>query len=155
MTAVVIGVGNEYRRDDGVGPAVAARFTSLRVPDVRVVVTDGDPARLLDAWTGMALAVVVDAVVVRAPSPGRVHRLTVDALPNSGAASSSHGLGVPEAVELARALDRLPGRLVFYTVEISETGYGIGLTAPVAAAVATVTTAVLRELSACRPTSPV
>ena len=147
MSAVVIGVGNEYRRDDGVGPAVAAQISCLRLPDVRAVVTDGDPARLLDAWTGMAVAVVVDAVVVRDPSPGRVHRLTVDALPGGGTANSSHGLGIPEAVELARALGRLPGRLVFYTVEISETGYGIGLSSPIATAVNTVTTAVLRELS--------
>ncbi|MFI7680112.1 hydrogenase maturation protease [Actinophytocola sp. NPDC049390] len=147
MNAVVIGVGNEYRRDDGIGPAVAARVADVRGPGVRVVITDGEPARLLDAWTGTDVTVVVDAVVVRDPSPGRVHRLTVDALPEGQAVPSSHGMGIPEAVELARALNRLPGRLVFYTVEIGDTGYGTGLSAPVAAAVGPVTAAVLRELS--------
>ena len=146
MNAVVIGVGNEYRRDDGVGPAIAAAVADKRAPGIQVVVTDGEPARLLDAWHGAEVAVVVDAVVVRHPDPGHVHRLTVDALPGGGTAGSSHGLGIPEAVELARALGRLPERLVFFTVEIGDIGYGTGLSAPVAAAVAPVAAAVLREL---------
>lgn len=148
MNAVVIGVGNEFRRDDGVGPAIAERVAREHRPGVRVVLTDGEPARLLDAWRDADVAVVVDAVVVRHPEPGHVHRLTVDALPGGGTAGSSHGLGIPEAVELARALDRLPGRLVFFTVEISETGYGTGLSAAVAAAVDPVAVAVVREISA-------
>lgn len=147
MTAVVIGVGNEYRRDDGVGPAIAERIRILRLPDVQVVTTDGEPTRVLDAWTGKDIAVVIDAAVLRDPTPGRVHRMAVDDLPGGNPAHSSHGLGIPEAVELARALDRLPGRLVFYTVEISETGYGPGLSTPVTAAIAPVTAAVLRELA--------
>jgi hydrogenase maturation protease len=146
---VVIAVGNEFRRDDGVGPAIAERVRSLDLPGVRVVTTDGEPTRVLDAWTGADLAVIVDAVMVHDPAPGRVHRLAVDGLPSSASASSSHGLGIPEAVELARALGRMPGRIVFYTVEVSETGFGAGLSAPVAAAVPVVTAAVLRELGRC------
>jgi hydrogenase maturation protease len=147
VTNVVIGVGNPYRRDDGVGPAVAEEIGRLGLPGTCVVVTDGEPSRLLDAWTGTDVAVVVDAALLRDPAPGRVHRLPVEGLPGGVAASSSHGLGIPEAVELARALDRLPARLVFYTVEIDEAGYGTGLSAPVAAAVPSVVDAVLAELA--------
>lgn len=147
MRAVVIGVGNDYRRDDGVGPAVAARVGRLGLPDVRVVVTDGEPSRLLDAWAGVDVAVVVDAAVLRDPTPGRVHRLPVEGIPGGATTGSSHGLGIPEAVELGRALDRLPEHLVFYTVEVGETGYGTGLTDPVVAAVPTVVAAVLSELA--------
>jgi hypothetical protein len=32
------------------------------------VITDGEPARLVEAWTGAALAIVVDAVSAR-PAP--------------------------------------------------------------------------------------
>lgn len=142
---VVIAVGNEFRRDDGVGLAVADQI-SRRRGDVRVVATDGEPTRLIDAWTGADVAVVVDAVRVHDPCPGRVHRTDVAALPGGAAPSSSHGLGVPDAVELAGALDRLPGRLVLYTVEIVDTGFGVGLSGPVAAAVPTLVDAVLREL---------
>jgi hydrogenase maturation protease len=39
MTDVAIGVGNEFRRDDGVGIAVAESFRGLEPPGVRVVTT--------------------------------------------------------------------------------------------------------------------
>ncbi|MGH3405779.1 MAG: hypothetical protein ACRDRJ_25285, partial [Streptosporangiaceae bacterium] len=39
-------------------------------PGVELVVTDGEPTRLIEAWTGAALAVVVDAVRVQPPRPG-------------------------------------------------------------------------------------
>lgn len=59
--------------------------------------------------------------------------------------TSSHGLGVPEAVELGEALDRLPERLVVLTVEAADIGYGLGLTEPVAAAVPALVADVLAE----------
>lgn len=43
-----------------------------------------------------------------------------------------HGLGA--AIELARALDRLPGRLVNLAVEGTDFDLGLGLSPPVAAA---------------------
>lgn len=145
MTGVVLGVGNEFRQDDGVGVAVAAEVQGRGLPDVRVFTIDGEPSRMIDAWSGADVAVVVDAVKVRDPVPGRVHRMVVDDLPGHVSATSSHGLGVPEAVELARALDRLPGRLVLYTVEVDATGFGVGLTAPVAVVVRALADTVVRE----------
>ncbi len=38
-------------------------------PGVELVVTDGEPTRLIEAWTGAALAVVVDAVRAQPPHP--------------------------------------------------------------------------------------
>jgi hydrogenase maturation protease len=92
LVVVVIGVGNEYRRDDGAGLAVV---TSLRdrVPSgVELVLTDVERTRLIEAWTGAALAVVVDAVRADPPRPGRVHRFELDR-PLAGATrtASSHG----------------------------------------------------------------
>ncbi|WP_035792133.1 hydrogenase maturation protease [Kitasatospora mediocidica] len=136
----VIGVGNEYRHDDGLGWAVLARLTrrTEQLPDGTALrVCDGDPARLIGLWEGADLAVVVDAAHAHPGRPGRVHRLGLDAGPWSSAAgtTSSHGLGLGEAVELARTLDRLPGRLVVYAVEGTDTSPGIGLSPLVAAAV--------------------
>jgi hydrogenase maturation protease len=102
---------------------------------------------MIDAWTGADVAVVVDAVRLREPTAGRVHRTMVDGIPGGASMTSSHGLGIPEAVELAKALDRLPGRLVLYTVEVAETGYGIGLSSPIAGAVPDLVEAILRELA--------
>jgi hydrogenase maturation protease len=153
MTHVVVGIGNEYRQDDGIGLVVAEQIERRDLPDVRVVSTDGEPSRMIEAWSGADVAVVVDAVRLTDPNPGRVHRMLVGDLPGHVSSASSHGLGVPEAVELARVLDRLPGRLVLFTVEVQETGFGVGLSDPVAAAVGDLVDAVLREL-ANQPSSP-
>ncbi|SFR02152.1 hydrogenase maturation protease [Lentzea waywayandensis] len=141
MTAVVIGVGNEFRRDDGIGPAVAR---AVAESGVHAEISDGDPARLLEAWDGADLVVIVDAIRCTPAVPGRWHRTT---LPHSIPAASSHGLGVPEAVELAEALDRRPEHLVIYAVEVADVGFGIGLSPAVAAAAATLTSAVLTEVA--------
>jgi hydrogenase maturation protease len=144
--AVVIGVGNEFRRDDGAGPAVVARLRGRAPAKVRLVVTDGEPARLVEAWTGAALAVVVDAVRADPPRPGRVHRFVLDRPRPMSPVASSHGLGLDDAVALAVALDRMPGRLIVHAIEAADLGQGPGLTPPVAAAVAAVADAVLADL---------
>ena len=46
----------------------------------------------------------------------RVHRLTATELDTDGATASSHGFGVPYAVQLSRALNRQPGRLVLFGI---------------------------------------
>ncbi|HLY81764.1 MAG TPA: hydrogenase maturation protease, partial [Acidimicrobiales bacterium] len=116
---VVIGVGNPFRRDDGAGPEVARRVRAATPSWVDVVEHDGEPAGLLDVWEGADLAVVVDAVRSHARSPGYVHRVLVEATTGAGAQSgvSSHAGGPGNAVALARALDRMPARLVLYGIE--------------------------------------
>ncbi|MFD8236657.1 hydrogenase maturation protease [Streptomyces sp. NPDC059696] len=135
---VVIGVGNEFRRDDGVGPAVAALLRERAenpafVPDTVVSDCDGDPARLIALWEGARLAVVVDAAQAHPGAAGRIHRIELDAERlGQPSTTSSHGLGLGEAVDLARVLGRLPERLVVYAVEGSDACVGTGLTPAVA-----------------------
>ena len=49
--------------------------------------------------------------------------------------ASTHALGLAEAIELARALDRLPARLELYGIEGARFEAGAGLTPAVAPAV--------------------
>ena len=146
--AVVIGIGNEFRRDDGAGPAVLARLRGRVTGGVGLLVSDGEPAGLIEAWTGVPLAVIVDAVRAEPAVPGRLHRLV---LHQAGAAEvtpvSSHGLGLDSAIGLARALDRMPGTLIVHAVEAADLGQGPGLTPAVAAAVDALADAVLRDLT--------
>ena len=143
---VVIGIGNPFRNDDGIGPAVAAQIEERRLPGVRVVMSDGEPAGLLEAWDGAGLAVVVDAIHLVPASPGGIHRLTAGQLETSGTAASSHGFGVPDAWRLGQALGRLPRRIVIFAVEAADTGPGTGLSPPAAAALPEVVAAVMAEL---------
>ena len=144
---VVIGVGNEFRRDDGAGPAVVASLRGRVPPGVELLLADGEPTRLIEAWTGAALAVVVDAVLANPPRPGRVHRFVLDRpLAGTTRTASSHGFGLDDAVRLALALDRMPGRLVVHAIEADDLSQGQGLTPLVAAAVGDVARAVLSDI---------
>jgi hydrogenase maturation protease len=135
---LVIGVGNRFRSDDAAGLEVAERLAAGLDPGsaTRVIPHEGEPIDLLDVWTGAARAVLVDAVRSGAPA-GTVHRLDpiAERLPAALFATSTHALGVAEAIELGRALGRLPAALRVYGIEGASFAAGLGLSAPVAAAV--------------------
>ncbi|MFF5497411.1 hydrogenase maturation protease [Streptomyces aquilus] len=145
----VIGVGNEFRRDDGVGWTVVARLRERPLPpDTDLATCDGDPGRLIGLWEGARLAVVVDAAHAHPGTPGRVHRLELDAgRLDRPPTTSSHGLGLGEAVELARVLGLLPEQLVVYAVEGADSTLGTGLSPAVADAVAPLVEAVEGEIA--------
>jgi hydrogenase maturation protease len=128
---IVIGVGNPYRRDDGLGPYVVERLRERGVSDAVLATSLGDTAELIDLWDGADLAIVVDAVRCAAAHPGRVHRLTV-CNPPGERARAAQGLDLGDTVELARIARRLPGRMVLYAVEAADVDFGFGLTPAVA-----------------------
>jgi hydrogenase maturation protease len=133
---VVIGVGNEFRRDDGLGPAVVAHLRTMPIPaDVSLAISDGEPTRMMELWAGAELAVVVDAVRTNRDHGGHLYELAVDGLANTATAGTSHHVGLGATVELARALDRLPRRLIVFAVDGVEFGFGPELSPAVAAAV--------------------
>ena len=142
----LIGLGNDLRGDDAAGLLVA-RAARGRAEGIEVVESSGEPIDLLDAWEGFEAVVVVDAVSSGA-EPGTVHRLDAAAgpLPTPFASPSTHALGLAEAVELGRALDRLPPRLVVFGIEGAEFSAGAEPGPAVLEAVAGVAAAALAEL---------
>ena len=56
-------------------------------------------------------------------------------LPQGAFGASTHGFGLHEAVELARALEQLPSRCVVFVIEGAGFEMGAPLSAPAAAAV--------------------
>jgi hydrogenase maturation protease len=146
--AVVIGVGNSERGDDGAGPEVIRLLGSMAPPGMGLLATSGsDPATIMDAWAGVGTAIVVDAMISGA-APGSVTRfdLTQGPLPSAVRLVSTHALGATTAVELARALGRLPARLIIYGIEAGTMGDGSGLSPPVAAAVDVAARLILEEV---------
>lgn len=146
---MVIGVGNPWRRDDGAGLAVARRLQGA-LAAATVLEREGEPAGLIDAWEGAERLWLVDAVS-SGEAPGAVHRIDVASkeLPEDLFRASTHHLGLSEAVELARALGRLPGHAVFYGIEGASFDAGEGLSDAVAEAVETVAQAITEEVERC------
>jgi hydrogenase maturation protease len=143
---IVIGIGNDFRRDDGVGLVVAQRIAERKLPDVRVVSGISEPAELLDVWSGVKRAVVVDAVTGADVTPGRIRRWTGRDLETT-AVVSSHTLGLAQTFALGQALDRTPDELVVLTVDVADVDHGVGLTPAVTAAVPRLVNLIVAELS--------
>lgn len=137
--AVVCGIGNEYRGDDGAGIAVARRVVTAD-PSICLVGPLGEPLDLLGQWDEADLAVVVDAVCSGAP-PGTIHVGELCPPPRQEhrrrrpGTASTHGLGVDDVLELARLLGSAPARVVLVGIEGADFSPGRRLAPGVAVAV--------------------
>ncbi len=146
---MVIGIGNPYRRDDAAGRAVVQGLAG-RVP-VQVMLRehDGEGTSLMDAWQGAELVIITDAVASGA-APGSIVRFDAHTgpVPATAVRDSTHAVGLPEAVELARALGRLPHRLIVYGIAGAAFDAGEGLSPAVEQAVEDVAVRVLQDIAA-------
>jgi len=145
---IVIGFGNEYRSDDGVGIYVARRIGEFAIDDVNVATGISDVLSLIETWQGARTVFLVDAVESGA-SPGTIHKVDafdegLDELRFSG--SSSHSLSIARSVELARAMGRLPESMTIYGIEGENFGSGIGLSPCVKEAADLVITEIVASL---------
>ncbi len=132
-SGILIGVGHADRQDDGVGPYVAQELARRGLP---AVVHEGDGTGLLDLWQSRPACIVIDAVA-GAGAPGTVHTFTEFDHPDFLRADfvhSTHRVGVPEAIALGRALERLPERLLVIGIAGAAFGFGERLSPAVALA---------------------
>ena len=141
-------MGNAWRGDDGAGHAVARAARARAAAGVTVLELELVPPDLFERWTPAARVVLVDAARSGAP-PGTVHRCDARAapLPAELRRVSTHGGGLAEAIELARALDRLPAALLVYALEGARFDPGTGLGPEVAAVVEDAAARALAELA--------
>jgi hydrogenase maturation protease len=114
-TRLVIGIGNRFRSDDAVGPLIADRLAAAGIPAIE---HGGDGPGLIEAWGDHETVILVDAMKSVAPA-GTIRRIDAQAEPVPAGLFhySTHQLGLAEAIEMARTLDRLPPRLIIYGIE--------------------------------------
>lgn len=144
---LVIGVGNAFRGDDGLGLVVARQLRTLSLDGVDVLEQSGEGTTLMEAWGDATQVIVVDAVS-SGSEPGTIYRFeAVDQpLPAIFSRSSTHDFGLAEAIELARRLDRLPAELVVYGVEGKAFEPGAGLSPEIETAAAILIQRISQEL---------
>ena len=155
---VVIGIGNRFRRDDGAALRVIEMLKDRVPASVLLVESDGEPTRLIDSWTDVELAVVVETVR-RGDPPGTVAAVEWEGWTGASATThqehGSHSLGVLEAIALGDAVGRVPGRLRLIGIEPEDLGWGEGLTLQVARGTERAARIVLDYLCATPPPSEV
>lgn len=126
---LIVGVGNEALRDEGVGVHAARALAGQALPEGVRVIAAGTPGYgLLAELQGAERLVLVDAMEMRlAPATivtARPEELRCLTPPDR---TSLHGTGLFEALDLARALGLLPGDVRIVGVQPAEVTWGLGL----------------------------
>ncbi len=122
MKTVIVGYGNPYCGDDGVGPA-AARLVHAALAEetgASLLILSTSALELIERLAGFDRAVIIDALAEEAEPLGAVKRLELvegRAIPGLG----FHTAGLGSALALARALDMdAPASVSVYGVVIRE-----------------------------------
>jgi len=152
---LVVGVGNELRHDDAAGLEVARRARAMVPPGsgggagraIAFREHEGETLALLEAWEGAAAVILADALH-GGGTVGTMHRFDASSGPLPafpGGSSSTHAIGVADAIELGRVLGRLPSRVIVYGVTGRRFEAGRGLSPELPEAIETVARRVLAE----------
>lgn len=123
-----IGVGNPFRRDDGVGIFIVRHPLMKHFSGVRIVETSGGLTGLMDLWKGAGTVYLFDAVF-SGNTPGRIYRLNPvrNPLPRDLFRLSTHRMGLVDVIELSRVLNQLPDELIVFGIEGKDMVSGQGL----------------------------
>jgi hydrogenase maturation protease len=114
---------------------IAARVAAAPPRGCHVFATERPGVELIELLSGRGATILLDAVRSGAAA-GTIHDLPLDDLPPPRPAVSSHGIGIAEAVALARALGYRPhGRFIGIEARPPEMRTDDPLGADVAAAI--------------------
>lgn len=110
----------------------------------------GEGLALIESWSGAESVLLIDAVVTGA-APGSISVWDARTAPVARDAfrASTHSFGVAEAVELARALGRLPASLRIYGIEGRNFEQGSEPAPEVLAAVDELARIIAKEVEEC------
>ncbi len=146
---LVIGIGNEFRGDDGAGLLVARRLRGVTGSGTKVAESSGEATELMSLWTGAELVVLVDAVH-SGSAPGRIFRFVIpgDMIPKAlFPGHSTHAFGVMEGIELAKTLGSLPPQVIVYGIEGATFEAGAAISPEVEEAAVEVAERIVRDLT--------
>ena len=144
----IIGIGNELRHDDGLGIIAARRLISLAPSDVIVIEDFGEGTSLINNWENANKVIIIDAVNAEY-EPGKVIQLFAhnEPIPSKFFNYSTHAFGVAEAIELARAMNKLPMELILFGIQGVDFSSGMGLSEKVKKSMNRLVELVLDEIS--------
>ncbi len=124
MTTRILAIGNPLRADDGAAWRLAERLRA-RLPDaIEIEYTQADAAGLLARIPEDGAVVFIDSYLAGPGDPDVVCLGDSDDIADLSSPTSSHGIGLGEAIVIAEALGRLPSR--WRLVALAGRRYGLG-----------------------------
>jgi len=150
----VIGLGNEYLSDDGLG-ILAVRQVAGRLNDSGITFQELSIGglELLDHIVGYKRCVIIDAIATGTCPPGTIHRFVRNPGSEAVTISSSHQLDLMQVLTLGRILGAdVPEQVTVYGIEAGDiTTFRSGPTPEVAGSLPALVDAVCADLRAHHP----
>ena len=144
---LVLGIGNSFRRDDGIGPAVVSHLIAdADLEDIDILDGGTDGVSLLEYLKGYEKALIIDAVdmgmapgEIRVFSPDEARLIRADAL-------STHGIGLAEVIGMLKIL-KIEVELRIIGIQAKDVTFGEGLSPEVSSKIETILELVKEEVT--------
>jgi len=155
----VIGLGNLFAGDDAAGILVVRKLQARHIPGVDLIEEGIAGLTLLDVLEGATHAIVIDAVqsqqeegtIIRLEIPRDLDQVAY--LSWDSATSSTHSIGLGEAIALGVTLGTLPTHVSIIGIELARCTTGRPISNTVIAATERVATSIVEELKISSCTS--
>jgi hydrogenase maturation protease len=124
MKTLVLGIGNPFLGDDGIGVHIAKEL-AREIEDKNIDIEDAgtDGLNLLELIAGYDRLIVIDAIMTEEGEAGEVYRLKPEDLAGTVQPTSSpHHANLASTVELGKKLlpEQMPGEIVVIAVAVKE-----------------------------------
>ena len=146
-STILIGLGNEYRQDDGVGIYIVRQIVKSYSENITALEYSDEGVDLIEKWKGYKRAYIFDAVCSGSP-PGTIYRFTTkdNHLPESAFYCSTHALSIVEVIRLAQTIEQIPREVIIFGVEAGSLEHGTGLSQEVIKGAKEIINCVIKEL---------
>jgi hydrogenase maturation protease len=120
---VILGIGNPYVSDDGVGPCVVRELEKrIKDPLVSFVELPACSIDTLEYLEGFQEALIIDAAKTGQVPVGSLQRVYLHKAPSGSCNLSMHTLGLQSTLDLGSALDfPLPHTIDIFAIEAADT----------------------------------
>ncbi|QSG10583.1 Ni,Fe-hydrogenase maturation factor [Halapricum desulfuricans] len=139
MDALVLGIGNEIKRDDVIGlEIVEALEARLDRPGVAFETMNSGRLLLIDELSGHDRVCIVDSIVTEDGEPGDWYAFDPQAVEpdRESGGLATHNVGLGTLTTLGEAMGESMPAITIYAIEVADPfEYGEGMTDPVREAV--------------------
>ncbi|MBN2083489.1 hydrogenase maturation protease [bacterium] len=122
---VVLGLGNPILTDDAVGLRITERLQELLagepIPGTTILQSTRAGFELIDLLTGFHHALIIDALDLPKPEPGRLRRLDLAEFAGCARLIAAHEISLNQAFDLANRMQvPMPQEVEIFAIEAGE-----------------------------------
>jgi len=116
----VLGIGNILVGDDGFGPRVLEELGKRQIPQNVELIDAGVGGMAILSWIEDAdKIIIIDSVQTGNEPAGTVYRFTDKEMPPSDMFMLSlHDLNLVDTINIGRVVQKMPGEIIIYGVEV-------------------------------------